>query len=167
MTEIPIPQDSGASGLQQTAPTELLTLEPERPFRGLSMAQTIEGLAASQSQRMGGVIGASIVAASYSQLTYELQEIKGELKITREELKQTLQEHSETKTKAAVLQERVDAIARNQHLRNLGIFVGTTLLTVGVDMLINNIKNFSWVVIVFGVLLISLSWFQKRGGAEK
>jgi regulator of replication initiation timing len=67
---------------------------------------------------MGGEVAAHLIAGSFSQLSYDLQSTRQELQETRKELKKTFVELSDVKTEAAVLRERVNAVAvSREHLR--------------------------------------------------
>lgn len=116
---------------------------------------------------MGGEVAAGLLAGSFSQLSYDLEATKAELKETREELRRKTDELSDVKTRAAVLQERVTAHGRDRHLRNLSIAVGTIMIGVGIELFRNNFDKLGYTVGGLGVLLVSLGWFSKDEGAEK
>ena len=167
MTDVPQPQDTGSSGTQQAASPELSIVERGSPLHGLLITQTVEGLAATRSRSMGGEVAASLLAGSFSQLSFDLQATRNELKEVREDLSRKAEEFSDIKTKAAVLQERVTAHERDRHLRNLSIAVGTILIGVGIELFKNNFDKFGLIAGGMGVLLVFLGWFSKKEGAEK
>lgn len=167
MTEIPKPTDTGSSGTQQVGKDELVAVAKENPFLGLPITQRVEGLAATHSRSMGGEVAANLIAGSFSQLSHDLQTTRQELSETRTELNQTLGELSETKTRAAVLEERANAAERDKHLKNLSITAGTALIGIGIELYRNNFDKFGYIVGGFGVLLVILGWFSRKGGDEK
>lgn len=167
MTEIPKPTDTGSAGTQQVGTGEIVTVAKESPFLGIPITQRVEGLVATHSRRMGGEVAANLLAGISSQLSHDLQTTRQELNEMRTELKQSLGELSDTKIRAAVLEERANAAERDKHLKNLSITAGTALIGIGIELYRNNFDKFGYIVGGFGVLLVILGWFSRKGGAEK
>ncbi|WKZ33091.1 MAG: hypothetical protein QY316_01395 [Thermodesulfobacteriota bacterium] len=158
--EIPKPANTGSTGTQVVKPEIVQALE-ESPLKGLPIAQTIEGLAATKSKNMGGEVTATLVAGVVNQLQFELQSKDAELKEARNELKQTHADLSASRIKAAVLQERINSFLKEKHLGNLIIVVGTGLISFGIDMSIDGIW-YGYGLIFIGLLLATLGWFSNR-----
>lgn len=158
MTDIPTPEESGSDGTQKPATQELAT--PESPFGGLPITRVMEGLAASKSRSMGGEVAAGLIAGSFTQISHELQETKQDLRDTRSALDKAREDLSICKSRAAVLEERVESNLRGRHLRNLGIAVGTTMVGVGIELLKNDFNKYAYITFGLGVLLVLLGWFS-------
>lgn len=167
MTEIPKPTDTGSAGTQQTGTGEVVAIAKVGPFVGLPITQRVEGLVATHSKSMGGEVAANLIAGSFGQLSYDLQSTKQELSDSRRELKQVLGELSEAKTRSAVLEERASTAERDKHLKNLSITAGTALIGIGIELYRNNFDKFGYIVGGFGLLLVVLGWFSRKGGTEK
>lgn len=168
MTNIPIPQDSGSLGSQQTSSAPPVTTTPDSPLEGLPIiARRVEGLVITHPQDMGGNVVATLLSGMLSQTSDDLQKTRIELNNAHENYSRLSQECSEAKTKSAVLQEKVDANARVQDQREIGIFIGTVIVGIGIELYKNNIEKLGWIVGALGLLLLYLSRFHKSKGAEK
>ncbi|NKE70628.1 hypothetical protein [Candidatus Manganitrophus noduliformans] len=167
MNEIPEPTETGSAGTQQPGIETAVSAAQESPLDGLPIARAVEGLAATRSRSMGGEVAANLIAGSFSQLSYDLQETKQELRSTRQELERTREELSDYKTKAAVLEERVSTSFKGRHLRNLSITVGTFIIYLGIELYRNNIDKYPYILGGLGALLVLLGWFSKEGGPDK
>ncbi len=167
MIEIPKPTDTGSAGTQLVGTGEIATGAKESPFLGLPIIQRLEGLATTHSRSMGGEVAANLLAGSFSQISHDLQTTRQELRETRIELKQTLEELSKTKTRAAVLEERVNAAERDKHLKYFSITAGTVLIGIGIELYRNNFDKSGYIAGGFGLLLVIFSWFSRMGGSEK
>lgn len=106
MSEVPIPQDSGSAGTQETLAGELVRVNKESPLKGLPIAQRIEGLAATHSRSMGGDLSASLIAGSFAQLSADLELTRKELTDTREQLRQSQADLSKANQMCAVFEDR-------------------------------------------------------------
>ena len=91
---------------------------------------------------------------------------KGGLRAKETELRRVLQELSDEKTKAAVLQERLDAMARSQHIKQVCILVGTATIGVAIDLYKNGqgLERMSYLVGGLGGILLCAGYFAKRTG---
>jgi len=165
--EIPKPTETGSAGTQQAGSGALVTAAEESPLSGLPITQRVEGLAASHPRSMGGEVAANLIAGSFSQLSHDLETTRNELSAVRGELKQALNDLSDTKTRAAVLEERATAADRERHLKNLSITAGTILIGIGIELYRNNFDKSGVIVGVLGMLLVVLGWITQKGGAEK
>jgi len=165
--EIPKPNETGSAGTQQTGTASVAPVEKESPLQGLPITEVVEGLAATRSRSMGGEVAANLIAGSFTQLSHNYQETRQELRNTRLELERAQKELSGSKTKTAVLQERVNNVFRERHLKNLSITAGTVLIGLGIEFYRNNLEKASYVVAGLGLLLIFLGWFSRGGGTEK
>jgi hypothetical protein len=162
MSEIPIPQDTGSAGTQESRAGELVALEKESPFKGLPIAQKIEGLAATNSRSMGGEVAANLLAGSFAQLSHDLQSTKQELTDIREELRHAQSDLSKANQKCAVFEDREGTDSQNRHLKNFCIFSGTTLLGMGIELYKNSFDKFGYITGGLGVLLLVFGWVPSR-----
>lgn len=156
---IPIPDRSGSTGSQLPSDSSQVFYAAQ-PLQGLHLASTISGLASSNTRAFGGDIPAALIAATARQIAAECSELKivnhqlnGRIESLRDELEAV-------RIKNAVLTERIRSEGRNKHLRNLGITVGTSLISVGIVLARAGQDNYSYGAIVFGVLLAGLAWFS-------
>lgn len=166
MSDIPKPPDTGSDGSQEIS-KEMQATNFQSPMAGLPIARVVEGLAATRSKSMGGEIAAGLIAGSFTQISHELYETKQELKITRSTLEQKIENLSDYKQRAAVLEERVRSNSNSRHLRNLSIAVGTTLVGIAIEFLRNKMDNFSYITGALGFLLILLGWLSADKEASK
>jgi len=158
MADIPEPRDSGSSGTQQPATAEIVPVERVSPLEGLPIAQAVEGLAATRFKSMGGEIAAGLLAASFTQLSYDLQSARQDLLDAQKRLREVETELSETRITSAVLEERVKSINREKHRKNLCLTSGTLLFGIGVEFSRNRLVAVGLTLIAFGVLLVFLGW---------
>jgi hypothetical protein len=167
VTEIPKPTETGSAGTQQAGTGALVTIAEESPLSGLPITQRVEGLAATHPRSMGGEVAANLIAGSFSQLSHDLQTTRDELNNTRGELKQALNDLSNTRTRAAVLEERASTAERDRHLKNLSITAGTVLIGIGIELYRNDFNKFGIIIGGLGLLFVFLGWFTPKGEAEK
>ncbi|MCK9376384.1 MAG: hypothetical protein M0P73_09550 [Syntrophobacterales bacterium] len=165
--EIPEPKETGSAGTQTTAASEIVPVEEESPIKGLPIAQRVEGLLAARPRILGSELAASLLVGTLHRDDYDIQTLKRELEKTREELRQTTEELSEVKTKAAVLQERVNAYKRERHLKNLSIGAGPVMIGIGIQFIRNNLDIYGYIIGILGILLLFFGWFSKSEEAVK
>ncbi|MFI5331209.1 MAG: hypothetical protein ACHQ2F_09295 [Desulfobaccales bacterium] len=165
-TEIPVPDETGSSGTQTVAVGEIVPVAEESPLKGLAIAR-LEGLYAARSRIFGSELTGSLILGFFNQYEYDIQTLKKELEKTREELRQATAELSEVKTKAAVLQERVNANKRERRLRNLSIGAGPVMIGIGIQFIRNNFDTYGYIIGVLGILLLFFGWFSKSEEAGK
>lgn len=154
MTQVPIPQETGSLGTQETALVTALDAENDSPINGLPITLTVQGLAASNSGNMGGVIGANLISGCMNQLAYDLQTTKKELLTTREDSQKTLKELSDAKVTAGVLKERVDSIIREQRGKDIFNLVGGLLIGISYDLFKSNLNIYAFILAGIGLLLL-------------
>lgn len=133
MAEIPEVRDSGATGEQEEGNSELVHPNQQTLFPQ-PIAETIQGLAASNARNLGGVVVAGLVSVSFSQLAHELQDAKSDLRNTRKELSTSYDELSACRTRVAVLEERVTTDSRQKHLRNVAIAGGSMIVGLALQL---------------------------------
>jgi hypothetical protein len=165
VTHVPEPLNTGSAGTQKEGSVELVPAAQESPWGSLPMAQTVGGLAATRARSLGGEVASALLAGSFAQLSYDLQETKRELSTARQQLDETRIELSGSRTEAAVLHERVGTASKTKHFRNLGITVGAMLIGIGVDLYRNGIYALASILCLLGALLILVGWFSTAGGA--
>lgn len=160
---LPIPQDSGSAGTQEALAGELVRVNKESPLKGLSVAQKIEGLAATHSRSMGGELSANLIAGSFAQLSADLQSAKQELTETREQLRQSQLDLSKASQKCAVFDDREKRETQHRLLRNFCIFAGTTFLGIAIDLCKNSFDTAGYVTGALGTLLLIFGWIHPKG----
>jgi hypothetical protein len=158
---VPEVKDSGSAGTQQM-PSGQADAPIEKPLGGLSIAQTVQGLAATRSRSLGGATAATLLASSVSQIFYDLQTTKQELHQARDELKDIRNELSNVKIEKAVLRERLDAISRERTLKNLCITIGVALFGIALEVYRNNLEKLSYTLIVLSLVLLLIGWLSPR-----
>ena len=166
MPDIPQPDDTGSAGTQEIATQQEFLPASDGPVGGLTIAETVTGLAATKSRSLGGEVAANILASAVSQVSYDLQETRRELQEARQRLSGVQEELSKCKTEAAVLTERIRAHARGRHLKNLSITAGTTLVGISVELHRNDLVKLSLIIGGLGVLLMLFGWLSTGGEAE-
>lgn len=156
---IPMPDRSGSCGSQLVAdPTVVLT--EARPLDGLHLASTVEGIAAKNTKAFGGDVAAALIGAATRQMSQDYSDVKTENRQLHSRLEKMRDDLETTRTKNAVLVERVRSEGKNKHLRNLSITVGTTLVGIGAALSRSGQDSFSAAAFVFGALLFILGWFS-------
>ncbi len=163
---IPEPENSGSDGRQVEADSTSELIEA-KPWEGLPMAKAIEGLAASNNRAFGGEVASALIAGATTQLALELQYSKAEILKLRETNDSLRDQLSKADTKKAVLEERIDAFRNNRHLRNIGIFIGTTLLAAGIKLFDINQSKYGYASLLFGALLLITCWYSAPRGGKK
>jgi len=156
--EIPVPDSSGSDG-SQTAEKRASSLI-EKPLEGLHMAKTIEGLATSHSRALGGEVSSALIAGATSQLAGDYSELKNKHNLLSEKFEAQRDELEKTRTKNAVLSERIRSEAGNKHLRNLAITIGTSLIGTGIYLSRTKLDMYAFGAFSFGALLLLLGWFS-------
>lgn len=163
MSDIPIPHDSGSTGNQEALTGELVRVNKDSPLKGLPIAQRIEGLAATHSRSMGGELSASLIAASFAQLSADLQSTKQELAETREQLRQSQLDLAKANQKCAVLEDREGRETQHRLLKNFCIFAGTTSIGIGIDLCKNDFDTIGYITGILGIMLLIFGWIPPRG----
>lgn len=167
MDDVPVPRETGVSGTQVAGTAGPLEVTATPPIHGLPITQTMEVLAATRARSLGGEVAAGLIAGSFTQISHDLEVTRSDLRTRDEQLRKATEELGTAKARIATLQERVGASSRVQHLKQLGIFSGTVLLGVAVDLYKNNLANLSYLLGAVGAVLLLVSWLtQRAGGAE-
>lgn len=166
-TDIPEIEDSGSSGEQEKATEVLVLPEQTSPFGNEPIAETMQGLASSNARSLGGEVAASLISATYTQITNSLSEMKDDLKRTRQELSVAKDKLADCKVESAVLKERVASSKSSRHMRSMGIFVGTSLVAIGITLGGSNFDTLAKIIGGLGILLILMGWFWPSPGGQK
>ena len=164
--ETPEPSNSGTDGSQAEGDLTSELIEA-RPLEGLQIAQAIEGLAASNTRAFGGEVASALIAGVTSQLASELQYTKQDVTRLRNEIDVLKESLSGANIQKAVLEERIESYRSNRHLKNLGIFLGTTLLGVGIQLFKNELDTYGYASLIFGALLLGMCWYSAPKGGDK
>jgi len=164
---IPKPKDSGSDG-SQVEDNESTELVESNQLSELSLAHTIKGIAASNTRALGTEVTSALIAGATTQMASELQYSKSENQKLQNKI-DVLNEHlSDEKVENAVLKERITSSHQHRHLRNLGIAVGTTMLTVSIPLFDSQqYQTYGYVSLAIGALLVAMGWFSPvRGGGK-
>ena len=165
VVETPRPPDTGSDG-SQTSPGSDFSLIESQPLTS-HLARTIAGLAESNNRAFGGAITSALVAGATSHMARELAQAQTELACLRKKNEALTDTLSEFKSKNAVLIERIDSYRTNRHLKNLGIFAGTSILGIGIKLVIGKQNGYGLPLMVVGTLLLVLSWLSAPKGGDK
>lgn len=164
--KIPTPPETGSTG-EQTSEDIGGQLTRSDPLGDLPIAKTIEGLASSKSRAMGGEVVSALIAGSTAQIAHELNSVKSELADLRKKYEASANELSEQRENNAVLKERLRMGRSISHLKNLAIFIGTTLLGVAIELHSVGLTHYSVASGVLGCLLLGFGWMSGLGGKEE
>ncbi|MDE0392412.1 MAG: hypothetical protein OXI57_10115 [Rhodospirillales bacterium] len=159
MTDIPKVEDSGAAGTQEATSRALVLEEQKTPFGQTPIADTIQGLASSNARSMGGAVVANLLSGSFSQVSFELQDAKRDLQNTRGKLEEVRDELSRSKTRVAVLEERVSNTNRQKHLRNIAIAGGSILFGLAVQLGSDELGVLPFLLGGIGLVFVLMGWF--------
>ena len=156
--DIPVP-DSSANRGQEEPEHEVL---PAVPQPGLPVVDAIErGLAT------GAVAMDALASALVSSVTRQLGNENYELRREKDELREALDDRRDeleaTRRCNAVMAERLDSDRGGRHLRNVGITVGTGLVSsAAFGQLRDGLTGVPILLFIGGIALIALSWFVPR-----
>lgn len=163
---IPQPDASGIRG-NQIKENDSIPLVESRPFEGLQMVRTIEGLASSHARSLGGEVTSALIAGATSQLANDYQELKFKYHQLNEKYEKQRDKLEEIKIDKAVLSEKIKADGRNKHLRNLSITIGTSLFGTGIFLSRTELDLYAYGAYGFGSLLLILGWFSDNKENQK
>jgi hypothetical protein len=156
---IPQPDTSGVEGTQIKESNTIQFVET-KPFEGLQMAKTIEGLANSHARSLGGEVTSALIAGATAQLANDYQELKIKYHQLNDKYEKQRDILEEIRIKKAVLTEKISSDGRNKHLRNLSITIGTSLFGTGVFLSRTELDLYAYGAYGFGLLLLLLGWFS-------
>jgi hypothetical protein len=155
--QMPTPDWSGSKGRQNSTDGSQL-LSEARPLQGLHVANTLEGLASSNTKAFGGDISAAFIAAATRQLASDCADLKNENARLQGRVENHRDDLEVARIENAVLVEKISSEGRNKHLRNFSITVGTALIGVGVTLSRAGQDGYSVGALVFGCLILALGW---------
>jgi hypothetical protein len=156
---IPQPDPSGIEG-SQIKENDSISLVETKPFEGLQMAKTIQGLAISHARSLGGEVTSALIAGATRQIANDYEELKQQyykLNLKYETQRDKLEE---IRIDKAVLSEKISADGRNKNLRNLSITIGTSLFGTGIFLSKTELDLYAYGAYGFGLLLLLLGWFS-------
>jgi len=156
---IPVHDSSGSDG-SQTNQENAPSLIEGRPLDGLHMAKTIEGLAVSHSRSLGGEVTSALIAGATSQIAGDYSDLKNKHNLLGEKFENQRDELEKTRTKNAVLSERIRLEAGNKNLRNLAITIGTSLVGTAIYLSRTTLDIYAFGTFSLGALLLLLGWFS-------
>lgn len=160
---IPTPDRSGSTGNQIQGSVDEVFNEARSiggTASGFHLVNTVEGIAARNSRAFGGDIATALISAATRQMGQDYSDVKKDNGRLKELLEKMRDELETTRTKNAVLSERIRAEGKNKLLRNFGITVGTGLVGIGITLSRTQQDIYSIGAIVSGALLLLLSWFS-------
>jgi hypothetical protein len=166
LINIPVPQDTGATGTQEQKNDSVSLVESPQPPEGMIIADRVNGLASTNSRSLGGEVAAGLISSTFTQMSHDLQDAKSQIRYLTKELKTSEQGKHEWKEKASVLQERVEANQTIRTLGNISITLGTALLGIGIELYRNNLEGLSYLISAIGGSFILLGWLSGRRGKE-
>lgn len=165
-TKIPFPDESGSDGSQAKADTNIQELVPAKA-NAMPMADSIIGLASSNSRAFGGEVASAWVVGVASQMASELQQTKAELSSVRVKAEASANDLSHERVKSAVLSERLRAFQATRHIKHLGVAVGTLLLGTGFQLSRTGNTPLGITAAIIGALLVLVSWLSVPRGGDK
>jgi hypothetical protein len=160
---IPTPADTGSLGTQTPGAGELTVLDAVPAFRGLQIAQAVEGLAETRPRSFGGDVGARLLASSFSQLSQELEESRRTLQSKDADLQRLTADLSVSTTRVAVLEERLGAVRGGQRIRQLAVFAGTAIVGVAIELWKSDLVKLAILLAILGVVLLAVGAFLGAG----
>lgn len=164
--KIPLPDESGSDGSQAKADTSTQELMPAK-VSPMPMADSIIGLASSNSRAFGGEVASTLVAGVAAQMASELQQTKAELSSVRIKAEASASDLADERVKSAVLSERLRAFQATRHIKQLGVAVGTLLLGTGFQLARAGNTPIAVTSAVIGALLVIVSWWSVPRGGDK
>jgi hypothetical protein len=167
MGDPPVPDETGASGTQIAGSQDSLSLDATPPTSGLPITHVLDGLAATRARSLGGEVAANLIAGSFNQLAHDLEVTRADLRTRDEQLRNAQQDLGNANVTIATLRERVGAISRLQNLKQLGIFVGTALMSVAIELYKSNLEKISYILAALGFVLFLAGWITKRIGGDE
>lgn len=167
MDEIPNPVESGVAGTQVAGVASNLPSEVMPPLHGVPMSDVIEGLAATRPRSLGAEAPAALIAAAVSDLSRDLRIAQRVAQEKDDEVRQVSRELSTARERLATLNERLGATHGTQKMKQFCIFVGTVMLSVGIDLYKSNLANLSYLVGILGAGLLFFGWRAPEVGGGK
>jgi hypothetical protein len=129
MQAIPEPEDSGSSGKQEVAHSEVIPPSVTAATAGLApIAEQMEGLAATHPSRMGGEATARLILGSLAQTHHGLGQRDAEIRQLRLELDGAKENASRFKILSERLSERLHQSSKYRNIKNLAILFGSVLI---------------------------------------
>ncbi len=160
--ELPPPVDTGSSGTQTVESDSSASLSLEPPLHGLPLYDTLRGLASTHPKNMGGTFSAQMVVGFSAQMANDLHEARRDLKEERSKSEQATTDLYAERIKTAQLSAKLAACTRVGHFSKFGIFIGTILVSVGIDILRSpppSNTSLGWLLLALGVAFVSAAWF--------
>ena len=112
---------------------------------------------------MGGDVAAQMIAATYAQLSLDLQRAREDLRKQGDELRAVNEQLTQCKTENATLKERVESGRRHRHVRDFGIALGSILLAIGIPLVPTSTGTLRWLGVslsTLGTLALLVAWFS-------
>ena len=131
----------------------------------LPMDETIQGIASTNPRSFGAGIGPHLLAAAFGEQSSNVKELKEELHEVRLKLDVQSAELTQCKIEKGQLLERVDNMESARKLRNIVATLAAIMLSIGLKLAGTTQSDFGWVLMIFGVVLLVVSWFV--GGPKK
>lgn len=166
--EIPHPVETGADGEQVIQEfTSLAVVEANT--RGLphDVGTAVVGLAEENPSKLGGAVGARLLAASFSELQARARSLENQLTDERSNHKTTSENLGEANTKIAVLEQQLDSLSQStaqfSTYRALLSTLGALLFGLGTSLLESRPAP-AVALILVSLIMLGLSWARPKGG---
>ena len=163
---IPIPDKSGISGNQEAAYSNQF-LQETKPLDGLYLAKTIEGLATTHARSLGGEVSSALIAGVTTQLAVDYKELKEQHNKLSNKPEIQRDDLEKTRTKNAVLRERIQSENRNKNLKNLCIAIGTALFGIGITLSQTSFDMYAFSAYGSGAILLIFGWISSTKENEE
>lgn len=162
--DIPNPEDTGSIGSQVSSSSDV-SIIPEC-YVGTTIPERIEGLVAQYPHRLGGEIGAQLIAGCYTQMSKELNKCQENINTLNRINSEGKEEISNLKISNAQLNERISANGRNRIIENLSITIGMALLGIAIELYKNKLNQLSCIITIMGIVLSFVGWLSGIRGSN-
>lgn len=153
--EIPQPAETGSAG-KQAESTEIAAVElPTSQLQLLTTVHVLDGLAAANPSRFGGIVGTQLLLSIVSQLTIDRDQARGELREARHENTELREQLATAKSRVAVLEARAGSYSNRARFIGLCAFLGPILIGVSIEIYKNKLAELAVVVGGAGAILLA------------
>jgi hypothetical protein len=170
-TSIPEPSSSEVGGTQLPGSADRPFIESElveSPMEGLTIAGTVQGLAASNPRSFGGEVTAKIIAGTISETLRQLTTEKRDHALTRATLDCVRAELTDERISSATISERLRSTARIRHFSNFGVAAGSAIVGFGIEL--SNSPGstpMGTTLVALGLCMIILCFFLSPSNSQK
>lgn len=170
-SSIPEPSNTEVGGIQLPCTEAHPLIESElveSPLEGLTIAGTVQGLAASNPRSFGGEVSAKIIAGTISETLRQLTTEKREHALTRATLDSVRAELTNERISSATISERLRSTGRIRHFSNFGVAAGSAIFGFGIDLSSSSTNTqIGSILLALGLCMIVLSFFLSPSNPQK